>query len=639
MPVSISMPDVIVEIAFTTDPGDPAPSWTDVSAYVEAAGDGGPISITRGRSDELSEIQPSVLSLTLDNRDGRFTAGYTGGAYYPNVKLGRRIRVTETWSATTYYRFDGYINEWPTVWPDGTHVKSTVTITASSRMSTLGNRRPLKSIIEQEYLLDSPVLYYLLNEPQGASTASSCMPSTYVTKLSSGGAGTAFTFGDATGPTTDGYTALDVNGGTYLKRQFSEDFISLGQSDFSLEVAFATTATSVSMMQIATDNDGGPDFTNISIGGGSNNKVVVSGAWGNDTFSIASAVAVNDGEAHLVSVTADDIGATVTVTAYLDGAAFGSAAVATDSGTSTIPRFSWMSVGNLATGGTAFNGSLAHLAIFDTTLSAGRIADHAEAVLTGFAGELSSDRIERLATYLDIDPTFWDFDTGVAVVDNQFTEGASAIDLMQAVARTEFGLLFDGGDGTLVFQNRDYRAGPLGSLVTAALTVTGGEIEGGVTFKLDNQGIANDVTVRSGDDSVRVIDEASIDAYGVYDRQVDLLTTTDEELQDAANYALSRYSTPVVRSPQMSVSVNTLSTSAQITDVLTLDLSKRISVSGLPSQAPASSLEFFVEGYSEQIGAESYVITFNLSPSALSDVWLLNSATHSQLDSTTILGL
>lgn len=63
--------------------------WTDVTRYVR---DESGIRITRGRGDEQGEIQPGTMSLTFHN-DGRFTPGLAAGAYYPNVRKARPIRV------------------------------------------------------------------------------------------------------------------------------------------------------------------------------------------------------------------------------------------------------------------------------------------------------------------------------------------------------------------------------------------------------------------------------------------------------------------------------------------------------------------------------------------------------------------
>src|SRR5687768_13135208 len=111
--VSSYMPDVQVEIAFDSGYTTPAASrtWTDVSAYVELADQ---IDIGFGRQDERSTADANDLSLTLDNTDGRFTAHRSASPYYPNVKIGRPIRVKVTPpGGSTVTRFVGFIDEWP----------------------------------------------------------------------------------------------------------------------------------------------------------------------------------------------------------------------------------------------------------------------------------------------------------------------------------------------------------------------------------------------------------------------------------------------------------------------------------------------------------------------------------------------
>ena len=52
----------------------------------------------------------------------------------------------------------------------------------------------------------------------------------------------------------------------------------------------------------------------------------------------------------------------------------------------------------------------------------------------------------------------------------------------------------------------------------------------------------------------------------------------------------------------------------------------------LPTQAPASTLTFFIEGYTETIGNSSYEFDFNVSPTTGYDVWVLEDATYGAYD-------
>lgn len=93
MPKSIYAPDTKVEVAFNAGVRTPKASrtWTDVSDYVEFHRG---IGITGGRADERSTCDANTASIVVDNSDGRFTPGLASSPYYPNVKIGRPIRVT-----------------------------------------------------------------------------------------------------------------------------------------------------------------------------------------------------------------------------------------------------------------------------------------------------------------------------------------------------------------------------------------------------------------------------------------------------------------------------------------------------------------------------------------------------------------
>lgn len=68
-------------------------TWTDVSQYVHM---GQGVSIDRGASDEVSEINPGTMTAKFDNADGRFTAGNPNSPYWPFVRRNAPVRVGVT---------------------------------------------------------------------------------------------------------------------------------------------------------------------------------------------------------------------------------------------------------------------------------------------------------------------------------------------------------------------------------------------------------------------------------------------------------------------------------------------------------------------------------------------------------------
>ena len=70
---------------------DLAGTWTSITSYVYQRAD---TTITRGRQDESTQTQPSTLTQTWNNRDGRFSAKNPLGAYYGSFGRNTPIRVS-----------------------------------------------------------------------------------------------------------------------------------------------------------------------------------------------------------------------------------------------------------------------------------------------------------------------------------------------------------------------------------------------------------------------------------------------------------------------------------------------------------------------------------------------------------------
>lgn len=70
------------------------------------------ISIQGGRQDELARIEPTRLSMELENTDGRFSPELASGAYYPHVKPMRRLSVVASHNSVDYGLFYGWIDRW-----------------------------------------------------------------------------------------------------------------------------------------------------------------------------------------------------------------------------------------------------------------------------------------------------------------------------------------------------------------------------------------------------------------------------------------------------------------------------------------------------------------------------------------------
>lgn len=135
-------------------------AWTDISGYVRTDQ---PLSISRGRQDNISQVQPGRASIVVDNSDGRFTPGLSSSPY-GLVTLGRRVQVNvadET--GTMHTRFDGQISEIDL--DESATGTATATLVCADVLAEL-NRGESLGCATVEYANSlGPVLQYVADEP------------------------------------------------------------------------------------------------------------------------------------------------------------------------------------------------------------------------------------------------------------------------------------------------------------------------------------------------------------------------------------------------------------------------------------------------------------------------------------------
>jgi hypothetical protein len=150
--------DVYVEIAFGDDPLTATASctWEDVTDYVRA------VSISRGRSSELSTYSPGTATVSLDNRTRLFDPTNTAGAHYGELTPMKRIRVRAAVGVTTATIFTGYVMGWPIEYPG--MVDSVVSVHCVDAFRVLETSRLGPSCLSQEVLADSPTYYWPMQE-------------------------------------------------------------------------------------------------------------------------------------------------------------------------------------------------------------------------------------------------------------------------------------------------------------------------------------------------------------------------------------------------------------------------------------------------------------------------------------------
>lgn len=123
----------MIEVSLDLDnPTNPERSWTDITPWVRA------IQITRGgRNHELQRSESGTMTLTLDNRDGRFDPDNANTPLpLGGLKRMQWVRVRALWGSATYDRSVMLVESIRQEWPGGSN-DAVVTLRCVDAMKTL----------------------------------------------------------------------------------------------------------------------------------------------------------------------------------------------------------------------------------------------------------------------------------------------------------------------------------------------------------------------------------------------------------------------------------------------------------------------------------------------------------------------
>jgi hypothetical protein len=121
----VSVNDIRLWIYPGANPNSDASAWepffADISAYIRRPGNNGgqPISYSAGKQDESTNTTPGQMTLTLDNRDGRFSTDKVDGPWYGLIDTNTPIRLGVVTLSDNFNRTvgaGGWGNNWD---PDG----------------------------------------------------------------------------------------------------------------------------------------------------------------------------------------------------------------------------------------------------------------------------------------------------------------------------------------------------------------------------------------------------------------------------------------------------------------------------------------------------------------------------------------
>ncbi|WP_331719532.1 LamG domain-containing protein (plasmid) [Streptomyces sp. NBC_01259] len=527
-------------------------------------------------------------------------------------------------------RFYGMVNEWPVQWEG---LLSSVYISATDLFKRLNRQPPLRSMLGMEVLtrdtttgrFSFPAAYFPLAEPVESAAAGSvvgagigALASTQV------GSGGALVFGEdgvpETGETAPTFTPASATAGRYLVGDLGPQMAAdattwainvqvwiktstagraiLGLSDPLRTSQLVLSLNGSGVLTVESTQDG----TALVVGTSSSGNLA-DGAWHHVVY---------DGSGKRV---------------YVDGASVSGTLLATSS-----PDLRTIYVGGYRSA-RLFSGQIAHLSLHLANGPVGSVYAVTSDARTGFSGESSDWRVERLARYAGLD--------SVTVLGNTFDPiasqgpaGTSIVARLQEVETTESGKLYAERDYYgLAYQSRDLRYNPSADAETFAIAYA--DVEPGIQLADDDQKLCNQVEASRPNGATQIVTDApSVAEFGAYEQQLNVLKTSDAAVTDAASWLVFRYADPDPELREVPIEAATM---PEFLDILDADISSYFTVYDLPAQSSALEMRVTVEGYTETIKEQSHLIQFRTSASARDSIWILDDPDYSVLGSTTRL--
>lgn len=421
--------------AFGAQPGAGTANftWTDITSRA-IHGDGDSIlDVQKGRSYELTGPEAGTIQLWLNNQDGALTPGNAASPYYPNVLPQTPIKVIATWNNEIFNVAYGYMDKWPQSFD--TPQWGFVNAQASDGMGVLANVT-MFSALQSEVLFDNPYAYWPLNDSYGEANGlpftnlgqgiSNTKPMVGYDGQSSNSVtlstGLSINLQGDTG-TGIGMSGLTANSTTPNAGTICADpgFPQIGGTG-SAAIAIEFWA----IMPSSAPSGGGSTFTtplvslagpptNFGSGGGQSRVRIAATTLTSTTYALNCSLSdyltnvistgnvfalPNDGNAHHHVFNITNVSGAWTISHYLDGA-FDHSYTASPAFTPTNDIYLCVLGPTLITplSSNPYNYTIAHVALYNNTLNAQRILSHYTAGGQGFQNDTDNNRFARIMAW------------------------------------------------------------------------------------------------------------------------------------------------------------------------------------------------------------------------------------------------
>lgn len=626
---------VLIEMAWGADPdGDPG-EWEFVPIPAKRVLSES-ITISRGRSDEAGQSDPTGFSFVLDNNSGDYTPGQALSPLYPYVRLGVPCRLSvvglpaELGGPEPLVRATGFVAEWVPDWPAGDlstdddpgHAVVTVRVAGITRR--LGLTRTVEhSALRRHFTSHPEVIAYWPCE-DGSEARSVASPIAGVAAFSpSGDVG----LGGTDGPSGSAQVLRASSGASNVRGRvprhpdtdryvyqhcFRQDEPNEEGSPRTMLTLIQTGAAARSWRVRASDTDFLVEVRN------SDEDVVISpsqavsplllGRWLRVVLELTQV-----GSALQWRATAMSAGPDATIYNQLSGSM----------SNTTLRRVTHcgLSFGVLGPP----DRHVGHMVLLRD--SANSLTDDHSA-WHGYTGERAAERFERLCSEEGVRCTVIGDPARSMRMGPQRT--GSVIAAMEDCADTDLGILAETRDGfSLLMRIRDDMVNQQASLELDAGTWPG-DIVPPFAPPLDDQRTRNEITVsRPGGSSVTVADTEHRREHGQYPQSANVNVLSEPLMSQIGGWLLHLGTWPGMRYPTLSPALEQVP--GLIPEWAAVELGDRVTVTNLPPQHPVDAVDLLIQGYSETLTPHSWTAQANASPGGPWTVWELEHEDRGRL--------
>ena len=581
-------------------------AWIDVSSALRMESG---VSIKRGRGTRFDACGPSSCSFILDNNTGNFTPDNSSGAYWGQgnwAEKNQPVRVT----IDSVQVFRGFVDSFTAYVTGGGECLCSV---SASDLSKFLARNPLGSygVERAKQIVDPSGVVYPLASSIGADTTAEYAawrdPAAGMLTISTPGLG-AWEFVSDAPPfgsgSFRGTKDIDTGNGVGLRVPKTLD-ISTGGSAFG---AFRLNPAATGfhpLFFVAGSSSAYNAYLYVEPSVGTANLSLLSYPSGTVYTITSSVTKLNDDAWHTFALVFASTGKLATL--YVDGASVGSVSSATVWALSPSSRAN--TFGSTNSGSSAMDGYLSTIGVTSEVLTAAKVSDLHDAVMTGDKGDTIATRCTNLMDFLypSGSPTVAVSDVSGLALSGQDTNGRSLFDALNEIADSERGVAYVDRLGDAKFRGSSARTGA--STVTLdALADLDGSVD--TTLIDDDSLFANRIVASGPAGSLTVQNAASIARFGIVSESWTCIATS---LSTPATARLNSRLDNTPRIGEVTIDLMTKSTVSTSTCLGLVPLDK-VTITNLPSQLGASSRQAVIEGYTITASESAYSMSLDLSP-------------------------